>query len=444
MWRHSWRAETGGALQVALFVLVIVLSFSLLLLGQTNFARRAVGQSRAAILYRLNQRSLDVYLKALYRSPDLAARPQQHQLTLNGQAMQIETEPFGLFIFFAVHSRLPGMERRRLGLLANRAYPLGDGRTALVHMRAREDLAFAGSTLIRGDIYTRGGSFRGATLAGMPYKQPIPMEGRQKTYDRALTFATAPLLRSLLPSPAAEVAFGVKTGAEPGLYLNGGEVSFAEVERRGIKALYGPGILRIATQPPAAHQLRLFPFVRVIATSGLQLPATWQSAYCLFSAPDSLHIAGQHQSQFISPIIRLRSDRLDFPSALIGLPGQTAAFDLAGSVAGLIWLTPGPEAAARELRSRLQSSAAIPHRGAVICRQQINAALQLEGVLMLEQSYFYQSPTHYRNWLQATLINADSSAVLFPLADRRQGNRLEIIYEQNSFVEPWGQNASGQ
>jgi hypothetical protein len=57
-------------------------------------------------------------------------------------------------------------------------------------------------------------------------------------------------------------------------------------------------------------------------------------------------------------------------------------------VAGLIWLPPGPEAAARELRSRLQSSAAIPHRGVVISRQQINAALQLEGVLMLEQSYF--------------------------------------------------------
>jgi hypothetical protein len=261
MWRHNWRAETGGALQVALFILVIVLSFSLLLLGQTNFARRAVGQSRAAILYRLNQRSLDVYLKALYRSPDLAAAGRSNTSSPSmARPCKSKRSPL------ACSSSLPCTAACRVwNAGAWACSPIAPTRSAmvarpLVHMRAREDMVFAGSTLIRGDIYTRGGSFRGATLAGMPYKQPIPMEGRQKTYDRALTFATAPLLRSLLPLPAAEVAFGVKTGAEPGLYLNGGEVSFAEVERRGIKALYGPGILRIATQPPAAHQLRLFPF----------------------------------------------------------------------------------------------------------------------------------------------------------------------------------------
>lgn len=421
--------ENGGALATALFALFVTVTVGLLILYSASFIRKAHIDQQQHIIHNINFRNNLTLLKSeLSKGTSEIEFGVKKTNKLNDQLVETTLHPFGLFVSFRLKIFSSNKVYDHYGIVVNSKPPIGDNKAALVQLGKDRSFVMAGKSDISGDIYVSKREVKAGTYKGIPYKGEIPKDGKilalkkQPDFNTEIIKATIRECKGHLDNPEV---FSIKSQNKK-LALEGNSVYLSDLLEYNIEKVSGPGYLEWDITLPPDFKFKLTDFIQVISENDIILNEYSQSSYCLFYSSGKIEIKGQHQSQFIATQITSYSDTLYYPTVLASIPGTVPEFEIESHVQGSIIQFPSEEASPKNVNQLVWKNNTRVD-GSVITFFSMDPGINLKGTLFVKETYFYESPTHYRNWLKDTDITSGSKMVLFPFSMFLQ-NDPAVIY----------------
>ena len=438
------RKDQGGALGLALIILFLG-SSAILLLTQMEGTRRIILiRENQSIVAMINLDSQRLALQDILNKND--SFPEFFGLAVenswNDFPVSSHLYPFGHFVLFHSLCQTGKKEHKETGLLANMDFFIGSLRAnngesvrknkfeySLVQLDPEKSFVISGDTHLRGNLLISPRGIIAGTLHRLPYRLPIPINGRADVFREKLVMNSDPVKQTQIflqgnQFPTAEIEVDKKGR----LKLNFESVMSSSILNEVVRVIVGPGVI-ILDEPLSKRELPLVlrDFIWIYSPDSIVITENINSAYCLFLAEKKILIkGGTHQSQWLAPVIESRADTLFFPTVVSSLPGKHA-FTIINSVVqgGIFQYSYNSEE--REKSNQLFLNKRIEVSGVVWSENSMSPEAKIRGTLFLGRTYFYQSPTNYFNWLTDIQLRPGKEYRLFPYRSNGK-NSAGVLY----------------
>lgn len=449
---HPALRESRGA---SLLVTLVVLTVATVLVGAVLVLHQAQYRFLRRDAHRLQARyaaEAGVYmvLDSLQQNP--AWLPQNRLVPLpDGQESRVTVEPFGGYLFVRSTSRYR-RSRCTVRALAGEIPP-DSFRNALVLWDRESSLHVAGRTRIGGPVVVgprglRRSTYRRRRFTGRIEGAVHATAGLQPPYfdgsflERATDNLDELLGRSSSPGFEETYVAARHLPSENPVYAVPGSLHLTSAD----STLLGTPVTLVAQGDLTLDgPLRYAPGTTFVAGRVLRLEDGVDGREGLFYGRDGIVVAGTMQGagQFFSrAAIRVaRGAYLHYPSVLYvtgegAEQGAAITVEDGAAVDGTL-VHPAIEPAPTQKGGRIVVAAGARARGALYNAHETELHGTIYGTVLTYQLYFYESPTHYVNWLKDATIDIGERPIpyLLPLRFSRRP-RLSVLHWEIHTEEP--------